>query len=192
MRTPPGLATYVDHRRAVATRREAVGPCGFTLIELLVVVMIIGVIAGLTVINAGRQGPAELLETEARRLQALFRLAGEEAILFDRLHGLQLARQDYRFVVLDQAQWRAVDGEVLRRRVLPPGVELGLRVDEQDVDLPRSIDASREPAAHVAILPSGEVTPFSLRLAYEGLAVHYLLEGSPYGSPTIRGPLAGP
>lgn len=69
---------------------------GFTLIELIIVIVIVGVIASLATINTSDNKQA-LLQTEAKRLQALFVLAQQEAVLQSRHLGLRFSQEGYQF-----------------------------------------------------------------------------------------------
>jgi general secretion pathway protein H len=71
---------------------------GFTLLELLVVVVILGIAAGVVSLSVA---PREdrLVEGEAQRLAALFRLAQDEARARGRPVAWEATTQGYRFLV---------------------------------------------------------------------------------------------
>jgi general secretion pathway protein H len=71
---------------------------GFTLLELLVVVVILGIAAGVVSLSVA---PREdrLVEREAQRLGALFRLAQDEARVRGRPVAWEATTQGYRFLI---------------------------------------------------------------------------------------------
>ena len=56
-------------------------PSGFSLLELLVVLFIIGILVTMFTLSVGVTGGDREVDNEIDRLQALLKLAGEEAIM---------------------------------------------------------------------------------------------------------------
>lgn len=143
---------------------------GFTLIELLVVLVLIGIITALAVINIGpRENPAE---REARRLAAVVAAAGREAVLEARELGLVVDARGYRFVRLDDNQWRAAAFEHDRQlgpHRLPEAVRLEIGTDDlPGARRPGDDDSDDGARPHILILSSGEITPFRATFRLEG------------------------
>jgi general secretion pathway protein H len=136
-----------------------------SLIELLVLVVILSVIAGIAVVGLAGAGGERQLESEARRLQALVALACERAQLGGREHGIHLGSRGYGFSLPTATGWRLLaDGE-LRVRELPDGFTLTAEREGRALELER--EPGEEPQSLCA--PSGEVLPFSARLALSSL-----------------------
>ena len=150
---------------------------GFTLIEILVVVFIAGVLLAVAVLSLGALGDDRDVEREARRIQSLIQLAGDEAELQGRDFGIEFVRQGYRFVEYDPLfeQWSEIIGdEVLRPRSLPDGYEMALFIEDRQVKLNEEAavveydeeednDSRREQyAPHGLILSSGDISPLDV------------------------------
>jgi general secretion pathway protein H len=104
---------------------------GFTVLELLVVLLVMGIAAGLASV-AARPDDRALLRVEADRLALLLELAGAEARDGGRAIAWSVNGTGYRFWRHGgDAQWIEIrDGELLRARVLPPGMRIAaLRID---------------------------------------------------------------
>jgi general secretion pathway protein H len=143
----------------LAQHKVVVRAAGFTLLELIVVVFIIGLIvsfAGLSLHQPRSRAAAE----EAARLQALVRLASEEAVQNGWELALQIDRDGYGFARLDGDTWRPLaDDRLLRARPLPPDIRVELRLEGVRVQL-----GDAEQPAQVLLLSSGEITPFEINL----------------------------
>jgi general secretion pathway protein H len=150
---------------------------GFSLLELLIVVMIIGLGAAIVGISVGNDQPQEL-RNDARDFANLTGLVEEEAILSREQWGVQIYREGaagedyiaYRWLhfIGGKTGWKPE-----APRDLPDGgrfpdhviAVLELEGEEQLIEpLPR--DKPIEPTVWLA--PGGDVTPFVLRLYFEG------------------------
>lgn len=156
---------------------------GFTLLEVLVVVFIIGVLVSLALLSVNDRGADDRLQREARRLDALLEIAGEEAILFGVELGFELTRDGYRFLRLDTGGWTPVNGgnSPLRPRRLAEGVTLRLiREDEKRRRLAGGGDDDEDggPRPDLLFLSSGEITPFELSMTASGAQSRYRYEGA--------------
>lgn len=154
---------------------------GFTLLELMVVLVLIGVVVSMTLMVKGRDG-YDLAEEEARRLQVLMRLAGDESVLNNRELALEFHADGYRFLSYDPRSraWQPFAGRSpFRPRCLPSLVAMEV---EMGGDGPAVLDrmgclngrlASQDQAEEedperifyrVLFLSSGEMTPFRITL----------------------------
>ena len=141
---------------------------GFTLIELLVVLVLLGVLTGLVVLGSGlASSPARKLDDEAQRLNDLLRVLLDEAVLDNREYGVRFEAHSYRVLRYEplRARWEPLDDKA---HELPDWVRLSIEVEDQGVGLPGpqgDEDKSAAQPPQLLILSSGELTPFTLRLA---------------------------
>lgn len=134
---------------------------GFSLIEILVVLVIVGVLALAVGIGINAAGGERQLAREGERLQALIVHACERAELGGREIGVRIDAGGYAFSVLGLDGWAADEssGELRARRWIP-GLAVELRRDGRPV----SSSADGAAAPQIVCFPSGELTPFSVRL----------------------------
>ena len=141
--------------RAPVPRRTRARVFGFTLIELLVVLMIIGLVAGIVVLNIGGD-EHRTAEREAKRLAGALEHAAASAQWRAETLGVSADGASYRFWRRGpDDRWSAVaDDDVLAPRVLPDGVSVtpvafaGAPVPP-DVILPFRASGRNEPYALV-------------------------------------------
>lgn len=158
---------------------------GFTLVEVLVVALIIGVVLGLVTLSINPTGPADRLDTEAKRLHALTETAADDAILYGRELGLDVVRGGYRFLRLGDDGWQPLAGSEtpLRQRKLDGDLVLALIA--ADEDRPRLVDADEDEEDIVrpeaVFLSSGELIPFELELYSPDVDYRYRLTGEAAG-----------
>ena len=178
---------------------------GFTLIEMMVVLLIIGVLVSSIVISIRTDNLDEQIEIELNRLQALITLAREEAILQGHDMALALSDNHYRFQWYDikAETWLPVDdGQVFRKRSIPPGTEMvlvvedlpadgksrpGLSRDEED-EAKKKQQEEDEDIRRVVIFPSGEVFPFELILRREDSLREFKLIANEDGDISVQIP----
>jgi general secretion pathway protein H len=168
---------------------------GFSLIELLVVIVILAITASMVVLGMATLNKDDPAETEARRLAALLQFVSEEALVQGRDYGIEFFPDGYRFLSWDPDTrlWSVVGDEAaLRRRTLPPGLEVVLAVDGREVVVERE-ERRREAdaetlAPQVAIFSSGELTPFELFLVEDFASDAWLLQGQVHGEVELLSP----
>ena len=119
-------ASSIRNKNLIQTQQT-----GFSLLELIIVLVIIGiVVAAITLSIADTRG--DNLRFEARRLSARISLAIDEAILTNQEYGLEIAKDRYRFLALNEDNWQAINAEnekQLLEQIIPEGMEIQLKVD---------------------------------------------------------------
>ena len=182
---------------------------GFTLIEILAVLIIIGVVSALAVISVRSLGrSSDPAGQTATRLAGLIELASENARLENIQYGLIIKPQHYEFVKFINYKWIPISNDpVLREKNLPAGLSLSVTV-QNPIRIPQPVSANTAASAaaavtvnnaqssgknrlqpQIAILSTGEMTPFTLRLASPDHSV-YVLRGDGNGQVHIEPPNA--
>jgi general secretion pathway protein H len=157
---------------------------GFTLLEVLVVVIIIGIVISFAVLSINSDD--KTLEEEARRLQALINLAGQEAVLQSRELALEFTDDGYDFLVFDGEKWQPLaDDEILRPRTLPGELVVEYEAEGERLTLQSTNDEKTPP--RIYFLSSGEMTPFHLTVRRRGESDGYQLTGTTRGKTELRG-----
>ncbi|MDT0595202.1 type II secretion system minor pseudopilin GspH [Glaciecola petra] len=167
---------------------------GFTLLEVILVMAIIGLVMATVQFTIFSKDISREIEKETQRLQALFSLASDYAVINQLEMGLRIddEEQTYEFVKLsDDEKWLAMDDqEHFALYQLPEGLSLELTleglswqedeglfdnrifdeelsVSSDGVQIGNEEDEEPDPP-QIFILSSGEITPFELRLDYQG------------------------
>jgi general secretion pathway protein H len=179
---------------------------GFTLIELLVVIVIIGIILSVATLSIGVLGRDNEIEDQAKRLYAVLGEAREESELQGKDLGLLIERDGYRFMRFNHTlnSWQQLTGDELTdQRQLPAGLQIRLWLEgrevivkshtENDSLLSTSSSSTSSPSTvtgpldnntntstvtpQIALLSSGDVSPFELRIEREGNDFAWRLTG---------------
>ena len=181
---------------------------GFTLIELLVVIVIIGIIITMASLSVGVLGRDNELETQAKRLQAVITQVREEAELQAHDVGVLIERDGYLFMRYNYSlqHWQLLSNDELTEyRKLPEGVQLRLWLEGREVVLKshqqnqellaRSSSSSSSSSSastavattptvkddvvpQLALLSSGDLSPFELRLSRDNNDFSWRLLGA--------------
>ena len=193
---------------------------GFTLIEVLAVVVIIGVMSVIAVISVRALGGRDDQGQAATRLAGLIQLASENARLENIQYGLVVKPHHYQFVRLSGNNWSAIGNDPsFKLRQLPDGMELSVDVQNaihvplpataggkgasasasamgaasaSEGDSSNASDSGNAKALHpqIAILSTGEMTPFTMRLTNPQNNKVYVLRGDNNGQIHIEPPNA--
>lgn len=164
------------HRRARLTRAR-----GLTLIEILAVVVIIGVVSAAVMLSMHVLDSRSDQGQVAEKLAGLIELASEDARLENVQYGLMIKPQGYEFMRFNGTDWTPVSNDpTLAARALPNGMQFAVSVQNPiHLPLPATAAASvtaaasatgpmhteQAPTPQIAILSTGEMTPFTLRLS---------------------------
>ena len=184
---------------------------GFSLLELIIVLVIIGILVAAVTMTLGDKR-ADDLRLEARRLSARIAMASDEAILTGSELGMQISRESYRFLTLEEDKWQQLSNTEshLRDHTLPPEMLMRLEIeglfpsfseqqkvselfsDKEDDDKAPDEDELIKP--QLFILSSGELNPFRLLIGYDDPAdpIYYLIEAQFDGKVEMHGPYREP
>lgn len=156
---------------------------GFTLIEILVVLVIVAIITGAAILSLNILGGAPPAKHAAEQLSALAELASQQAVMEGQQYGLLVEQHSYQFFIYDGAQWQPLqDSTLFHPRTLGKDVNLDLQLEGTKIKLavtPDSSDnasaddqsktgdnaSSSQPRPQIALLSSGEVTPFKISVS---------------------------
>ncbi|MCE2744562.1 MAG: prepilin-type N-terminal cleavage/methylation domain-containing protein [Burkholderiales bacterium] len=87
---------------------------GFTLLELLVVIVVLSIAAGLIVVR-GTPGDSNYLESDAKKLSQLLRIAQQESLLKSKDIRFMAGNEGYTFEEFTGSRWIPVTTEPLLR-----------------------------------------------------------------------------
>ncbi|MCF2947420.1 type II secretion system minor pseudopilin GspH [Paraglaciecola aquimarina] len=159
----------------------------------MVVLFIMGIAASTVVLSFSGQNNAELLKKQTQRLEVVFNMASDYAVLNQRQLGLRIEQKtnSYYFMLLDEnEEWVKLSiDKTFDEHLLPESFSLELSLtdlpwDTEDnlfstevFDEELSLDddetqigdeeEKKLPPPQVFIFSSGEITPFSVTLSYE-------------------------
>lgn len=136
-------------------RKRPAHNAGFTLIELIAVVVIIGIIISFATLSIGQHSD-QRLQTEAKRLQHLLRMASDEAIMQTREYAIRFSGEGYSFLVMGaDGKFLPIEADPLfAPRKVDDDTKLSLTIDDHLIEF----NPELEPPS-IYILSSGEVTP---------------------------------
>ena len=163
---------------------------GFTLLELMIVITIVGIMFSFLALSIRSNSPEEVIETEARRLNQLIRVALEEAILRGEEYAIVFKPNSYQFAHLsDKDTWEIVQNDrQLRTRELPQDMSIELDVDNTRFSFTSNKTSDEKTAVkpQVFLLSSGEITPeFTVNMLSFGISTSYRIEGKANGQHSV-------
>jgi general secretion pathway protein H len=196
---------------------------GFTLLEVMLVLLIMGLATGAVVLSYTGESGRDLLKKQTQRFQVVFNMASDYAVLNQRQLGLRVEddNNSYFFMYLDETQkWQKLEFDnTFAEHQLPELFSLELfltglpwetdkslfssgvfdeelSVSNDAVEIGNEEEKELEPP-QVFIFSSGEITPFSVTLAYEPefsneLSSYYRINGQDNAPLTTEGPLDAP
>jgi general secretion pathway protein H len=196
---------------------------GFSLIEVMVVLFIMGIAAGSVMLSYSGESGQDLLKKQSQRLQVVFNMASDYAVLNQRQLGLRVENKDnsYYFMYLDEEEeWQRLElDKTFDEHQLPELFSLdlsltdlpweteeslfssdafdeGLSVSNDGVEIGDEEEKKLDPP-QIFIFSSGEITPFSITLAYEpvfsnDLPSYFRIDGQDSTPLTIEGPFDAP
>ncbi len=140
---------------------------GFTLIEILLVLVILSLVTGIAVFYVGGGNLERELESEAKRLHGLIRMAAEESILNNQEIGFYYDDKGYQFLGYDEkeAQWLPLMSDLLRPRSFPSWLSPEFQGEAKTVRQLAVTERDESPIPVFVMLSSGETTPFKLLLS---------------------------
>ena len=122
---------------------------------------------------------------EMQRIQALLKLAREEAVMQNEDIALKVTENTYSFEILGDKGWEPITGDqIFRARKVVDGTELALKVDDLEIKFGQQQEAAGEdkiPPPRIFILSSGEIMPFELILRTVDQSLQYSLKAEQDG-----------
>lgn len=151
---------------------------GFTLLEILVVLVIVGIVVTFAVLSISGKSQEARMASAADRLQAVFKLASDEAIVRNLQLGLRVQDHSYRFLRLnDQNHWVTyTNDQPLRPHRVAQDIDLHVFVQGLKADIPGQGSGgakASDNAPQAVFLSSGEATPFTLEVHASGVSSFY-------------------
>lgn len=183
---------------------------GFTLIEILAVLIIIGVVTAVAVFSIKTLGGRSDLGQAAERLAGRIQLASQNARLENIQYGLRINAHKYEFMRFNGHGWDVVSNDpVLAGQSLPSDATIDVQT-HGEIKIPVAATAAGTGAAaaaasvgsgstdmksgsdsvaltpQIAILSTGEITPFTLTLSRNNKT--YVLNGNGNGQIHVEPP----
>ncbi|MFT4808227.1 MAG: general secretion pathway protein H [Paraglaciecola sp.] len=196
---------------------------GFTLLEVMLVLLIMGLATGAVVLSYSGENGQDLLKKQTQRLQVVFNMASDFAVLNQRQLGLRVEddNNSYYFMYQDEEQeWQKLELDTtFAEHQLPDLFSLTLFLTDLPWETENSLFSSgvfdeelsvsndgveigneeekKLAPPQIFIFSSGEITPFSITLAYEPefsheLPIYFRVNGQDSTPLTTEGPLDAP
>lgn len=215
--TRPGLQRSTEVAPGTASARvanpNAAAPvphdAGFTLLELLVVLVIIGVLATMVSLSVSGRAVEDRMQADSRRMEALIRLASDEAQAKGFEIGFRQTEEGFEFLSLDDKgeTWTPIEDGTFRPRQVEQPFYLELRAEGRLIKAVKvepkkkpeeenkffkneaskfenaaSKKAEQKVEPQVFIFSTGEINPaFTLDLRLKNQPAYYRIEGTELG-----------
>ncbi|MBU2709946.1 type II secretion system minor pseudopilin GspH [Zooshikella harenae] len=160
---------------------------GFTLVEILVVIVIIGTLVGITVVSPlMSDGGQKALQDESRRLQQLFQLAADHALLKGVELGFKSDGRRYEWFQFneDENAWQPMEEGHFQQYEIPEGLTLDVK-PEEDPFLNRKSTTTKGKSKQkkdkgkvtpdIVVYSDSQVTPFRMTLSDDSSKTPYYL-----------------
>ena len=175
---------------------------GFTLLELLVVMVIMGLLISMATLNTSYDKRKDLLSNEAKRLKFFLEAASDEAMFQNKNIGLMVGRyglKPYAWLPKNQDptatsslssstdstethSWQDYQGRFIKVYDLPDNMEFELEIDSSSINLPHSLELSKEDIQpQFYILSNGEQSISKLNILMDEYDVTASVSGSGLG-----------
>lgn len=157
---------------------------GFTLLEIMVVLVIVGILVTLAALSLSGQSQQARMQTASNRLQEIFKLASDEAIVRNLQLGIVVKDHGYRFVRLNnKRQWVTYNRALplkphhvhqdITLEIFVKGLRAGLSPGEKETETEQETESESESKPQAVFLSSGEVTPFTVEIHGQGASAYF-------------------
>lgn len=126
---------------------------GFTLIEILIVIVIITVTVNFAILSFGDFGTKTKITHTAENFVNLIYLIKKEAILTDQTMAVQINKDNYEILRLNDNKWQPSKNSIYKKTYLPTGVMMFLINKKHKTKL-----------NYIIINAVGRISPFILSL----------------------------
>jgi len=158
---------------------------GFTLAELLIVIFIIGLISTIIMLRFRAPTFESTPQAFSQNVLRFMHAVQEQAILQPGILGIKFREDNYQVYYLgyenDQRAWVALTekNDFWRARAVPSSITISLQSNGPETGLSSFVELNRP---DILFFPSGEVTPFELRLTKSDKSRAYVIRGDESGN----------
>lgn len=156
---------------------------GYTLIELIIVILIIGLITTVMLLRMGTVRFERKVSVFADQLQSFVQICQSQATLQPAVIGILFKAESYEayyFADGKPAQWQPLAEHDNFWQARPIPKDIFLQVSTSTPSIPGLI------TPQVVIQSSGDLSPFTIDIGYDGESARYRLIGSDAGELSIQ------